>query len=110
MEYGADHARRHGARTDLSAAPSVDIANGAPTGAGATNEILDAWADGGADVNANTAKLSWSLNAGQTWSDPATVSLPGDRPLYAAPAISPIGDRAYVTPMRRTRRRGAEPT
>src|SRR5439155_7165993 len=30
-----------GARTDLSAAPSVDIANGAPTGAGATNTIID---------------------------------------------------------------------
>jgi hypothetical protein len=85
-----------GARTDLSAAPSVDIANGAPTGVGATNEILDAWADGGSDVNANTAKLIWSTNGGQNWSNPATVSLGGDRPLYAAPAISPGGDRAYV--------------
>jgi hypothetical protein len=85
-----------GARTDLSADPSVDIANGAPTGAGASNEILDAWADGGSDVNANTAKLIWSLDGGQSWSDPATVSLGGDRPLYAAPAISPTGDRAYV--------------
>ena len=85
-----------GARTDLSAAPSVDIANGAPTGASASNEILDAWADGGSDVNANTAKLIWSLDGGQSWSNPATVSLGGDRPLYAAPAISPMGDRAYV--------------
>jgi len=85
-----------GARTDLSAAPSVDIANGAPTGLGATNEILDAWADGGSDVNANTAKLIWSTNGGQSWSNPVTVSLGGDRPLYAAPAISPGGDRAYV--------------
>ncbi len=85
-----------GARTDLSAGPSVDIANGAPTGAGATNEIVDAWADGGSNVNANTAQLSWSLDGGATWSSPATVSLAGDRPLYAAPAISPTGNRIYV--------------
>jgi hypothetical protein len=85
-----------GARTDLSATPSVDIANGAPTGAGATNEIVDAWADGGSNVNDNKTLLSWSLNGGTTWSAPTTVSLPGDRPLYAAPAISPTGDRMYV--------------
>jgi hypothetical protein len=85
-----------GARTDLSAGPSVDIANGAPTGSGATNQIVDAWADGGADVNANKTLLIWSRNGGDTWSDPVTVSLAGDRPLYAAPAIAPGGDRMYV--------------
>jgi hypothetical protein len=85
-----------GARTDLSAAPSVDIANGAPTGADATNEIVDAWADSDADVNANTAQLAWSIDGGATWAGPTTVSLAGDRPLYAAPAISPSGDRLYV--------------
>jgi hypothetical protein len=85
-----------GARTDLSAAPSVDIANGAPTGADATNEILDAWADNDADVNANTAQLAWSTDGGATWAGPTTVSLAGDRPLYTAPAISPSGDRLYV--------------
>ena len=56
-----------GARTDLSAAPSVDIANGAPTGAGATNQIVDVWADNDGDVNANTAQLAWSRDGGATW-------------------------------------------
>ena len=86
-----------GARTDLSAAPSVDIANGAPTGIGATNEIVDGWADSGASVNSNTTQLSWSLDGGTSWSSPVTASLAGDRPMYAAPAISPAGDRVYVT-------------
>ena len=85
-----------GARTDLSASPSVDIANGAPTGVGATNEIVDAWSDSDGDVNANTTELSWSTDGGTSWSDPATVSLSGDRPMYSAPAISPSGDRIYV--------------
>ena len=85
-----------GARTDLSAAPSVDIANGAPTGFGATNEIVDAWSDSDGDVNANTTKLTWSTDGGEAWSSPTTVSLAGDRPLYSAPAISPTGDRVYV--------------
>src|SRR4029453_3319206 len=85
-----------GARTDLSASPSVDIANGAPTGLGATNEIIDAWADSGSTVNSNTTKLAWSTDGGTTWQGPTTVSLPGDRPLYAAPATSPTGDIVYV--------------
>jgi hypothetical protein len=84
-----------GARTDLSAAPSVDIANGAPTGAGATNEIVDAWADGTA-LNAEEARVVWSTDGGATWSAPQSIQLPGDRPIYAAPAISPTGDRMYV--------------
>jgi hypothetical protein len=84
-----------GARTDLSASPSIDIANGAPTGAGATNEIVDAWSDAPV-LNGEVTKISWSTDGGQTWQGPTTVSLPGDRPMYSAPAISPSGDRAYV--------------
>ena len=86
-----------GARTDLSAMPSVDIANGAPTGAGATNEIVDSWADSGSSVNDNKTLVSWSTDGGSTWSSPLTASLPGDRPVYAAPAISPNGDTMYVS-------------
>ena len=43
-----------------------------------------------------TRNSSWSRNGGATWSSPVTVSRAGDRPLYAAPAISPTGDRLYV--------------
>jgi hypothetical protein len=82
--------------TDLSAAPSIDIANGAPGSAGATDEIVDVWADGGDALNANTARLACSTDGGSTWWGPVDVSAPPDRPLYAAPAISPSGDRAYV--------------
>jgi hypothetical protein len=86
-----------GARNDLMAMPSVDIANGAPTGAGATNEIVDAWGDGRLGVNNEEALLSFSTDLGQTWSTPQTVSVPGDRPLNVAPAIAPDGSRVYVT-------------
>jgi hypothetical protein len=85
-----------GARIDLSAAPSVDIANGAPTGIGATDEIVDAWSDGRLGLNNEKTFVAWSTNGGATWGGPIPVSLPGDRALYSAPAISPTGDRLYV--------------
>ena len=85
-----------GARTDLAGSPSVDIANGAPNGAGATNLIVDSWADASGGLNHEAAQFAWSSNGGSTWHGPAAVSLPGDRPMYAAPAISPSGDRVYV--------------
>ena len=81
-----------GARTDLSAAPSVDIANGAPTGVGATNTLIDAWVNG--TLNAERVMVAWNRNG--TWSTPAPVSPAGDRPIYTAPAISPTGGRAYI--------------
>jgi hypothetical protein len=85
-----------GARIDLSAAPSVDIANGAPTGADATDAIVDAWSDGRLGLNNEKTLVSWSTNAGATWATPTVASLPGDRSMYSAPAISPDGSRIYV--------------
>ena len=85
-----------GARTDLASVPSVDIANGAPTGADATNLIIDGWADASAGLNNEAARVAWSSDGGATWHGPTAVSLPGDRAMYAAPAISPSGDRAYL--------------
>jgi hypothetical protein len=77
--------------------PSLDIANGAPTGADATNEIALVWSDGRFGVNHEATLLSYSTDGARTWSAPAQVSLPGDRSLYSAVAISPDGSRLYVT-------------
>jgi hypothetical protein len=86
-----------GARNDLAASPSVDIANGAPTGAGATNEIVDSWADGRDGQNHEHVMLSYSMDAGTSFSPPAAVETAGDRGYYAAPAISQNGRDIYVT-------------
>jgi hypothetical protein len=88
-----------GARSDLAAMPSVDIANGAPTGADATDEIVDAWTDGSLGANHEVTMLSYSTDRGQTFSAPAPVSVPADRSAYSAPAISPDGRSVYVTYM-----------
>jgi hypothetical protein len=85
-----------GARNDLAAAPSVDIANGAPTGADATNFMLTAWADGRDGLNNEHVMVSWSSNGGDSWSPPAAIETAGDRGYYAAPALSPNGTDAYV--------------
>jgi hypothetical protein len=87
---GYSGAREHGAWANL------DIANGAPTGAEATNAIMVAWVDAGAGLNNEQAVVAYSLDGAQSWRGPIPVSLPGDRPMYTAPALSPSGDRAYV--------------
>ncbi len=85
-----------GARDDLSAAPSVDIANGAPTGTGATDEILRTWVDGRDGVNHEHVFVSYSTNGGNTWSAPSATETTGDRGYYSAIAISPKGTDAYL--------------
>jgi hypothetical protein len=88
-----------GARIDLAAMPSVDIANGAPTGQGATNQLVDAWSDGRFGFNNEKTLLSYSTDGGTTWSTPSVVSEDGDRSVYSAPAISPNGQTVYVVYM-----------
>ena len=88
-----------GARTDLAAMPSVDIANGAPTGTDATDEIVDAWSDGSLGPDHEVTMLSYSTDRGRTFSTPTSVSVPADRSAYSAPAISPDGRSVYVTYM-----------
>jgi hypothetical protein len=85
-----------GARDDLSASPSVDIANGAPTGAGATNEIVRTWVDGRDGVNHEHVMVSYSTDGGATWSTPTPVEATGDRGYYSAVAVSPNGKDAYL--------------
>jgi len=85
-----------GARTEGAVQPSVDLANGAPTGADATDLIINAWPDANDGLNNEKARVAWSSDGARTWQGFTAVSLPGDRPLFAAPAISPAGDRAYV--------------
>lgn len=85
-----------GARDDLSASPSIDIANGAPTGTGATNEIVRSWVDGRDGVNNEHVFVSYSTNGGNTWSTPAVTETAGDRGYYSAIAISPKGSDAYL--------------
>src|SRR5262249_47051698 len=62
-----------GARMDGAAAPSVDIANGAPTGADATDEIVDTWSDGRLGLNNEKVMLSYSINDGDSWSIPTEI-------------------------------------
>jgi hypothetical protein len=86
-----------GARDDLSSAPSVDIANGAPRGADATDEIVRTWVDGRDGVNHEHVLVSYSGDGGSTWSAPVATESSGDRGYYSAIAISPNGTDAYLT-------------
>jgi hypothetical protein len=83
-----------GARSDLAPAPSVDIANGAPTGADATNRIVMTYVSG--EITAPHVFFTESSNGGSTWSTPRNIETAGDRGYYTAPAISPNGTDVYV--------------
>ena len=83
-----------GARSDLAPAPSVDIANGAPTGADATNRIVMTYVSG--NIAAPHVFFTESTDGGNTWSTPRPIETTGDRGLYTAPAISPNGTDVYV--------------
>jgi hypothetical protein len=95
-----------GARSDLAPAPSVDIANGAPTGTDATNRIVMSYVSG--DVTTPHVYFSESTNGGSSWAAPRAVETAGDRGLFAAPSISPNGTdvylvyNAFTTPFRTT--------
>src|SRR5204863_4873750 len=83
-----------GARSDLAPAPSVDIANGAPTGADATNRIVLSYVSG--EITKPHVYFSESTDGGGTWSAPRAIEGATDRGYYSAPAISPNGRDVYV--------------
>jgi hypothetical protein len=83
-----------GARSDLAPAPSVDIANGAPTGADATDRIVMSYVSG--PLATPHVFFTESTDRGATWSAPRAIESAGDRGFYAAPAISPNGTDVYV--------------
>ena len=87
-----------GARSDLAPAPSVDIANGAPTGSGASNRIVMSYVSSpaAAEPNSATVYFTESTNGGAGWSTPRAISTAGDHGFYTAPAISPNGAKVYV--------------
>ncbi len=96
-----------GARSDLAPAPSVDIANGAPRGADATDRIVMSFVSG--TIDAQHVYFAESTDQGATWSNPRAIETGStDHGYYSAPAISPNGTDVYVvynaftTPYRHT--------
>jgi hypothetical protein len=93
-----------GTRTDSF--PSLSVANGAPTGADATDTLVLTWPDGA--LNHEQALVQTSANHGVTWSTPVNAAEAGDRADNPAVAISPQGSdlylvyNAYLDPFRTT--------
>jgi hypothetical protein len=83
-----------GTRTDSF--PSLSIANGSPTGTGATNTLVLAWPDARAGLNHEQALVQTSTSGGATWSAPTNATAAGDRADNPAIAISPTGSDVYL--------------
>ena len=84
-----------GARSDLAGSPTVSIANGAPTGENATDELILSYVDASDGTNNEHVMVRYSTD-GTEWSDAEPVERAGDRGYYTAPAISPDGTDVYL--------------
>jgi hypothetical protein len=83
-----------GARTNEG--PSMDVANGAPSGASAPDTIALGWADGQLGLNHERAMVALSTDGGDSFGPPADATAGGDRPNFPWFAISPDGTDVYV--------------
>jgi hypothetical protein len=85
-----------GARDDLAASPSLDIASES------TDFLYETWADGrsgsaGPPVNNQTQlRFAYSTDHGSSWTQSIVPITAGDRPYYAAVAVSPDGTDLYL--------------
>jgi hypothetical protein len=77
-----------GARDGVT--PSISVANGAPSGAGAPNWVVLTYANA-------PVWLGKPTPAGVNWTGPVQGAVASDRPLFPAVAISPDGRDVYLT-------------
>ncbi|HJP65910.1 MAG TPA: sialidase family protein [Actinomycetota bacterium] len=81
--------------------PTADIANGAPSGADATDEIVVAWQDGPTPSDEapgpnETVNIAYSTDKGEDWAITTDGAEATDRPNMPAIAISPNGTDVYL--------------